>query len=93
MKEVTYRCNKCNAVRQEANHWWVVSITRKGEEDEGDDWRRLEITPWEGTWTNKDDAAEEYEQILHLCGQGCVGQVVAGWMDAQSLPDSLVAAV
>lgn len=64
MKINTYRCDECDKVKGEANHWWVVGppFTRKTK-------TALSISSW-------GQVALACKGIVHLCGQACVLKVV-----------------
>lgn len=79
MRETIYRCNQCTTEKKLTNHWWVARICRHLQE--GEDYRNFTLAPWKQDWIDPDAKPEDDEEVLHLCGQKCAGEVVAKWMD------------
>ena len=63
MKVETFKCDNCDTLKKEANHWWEVFRQSDGQ--------GIAIFPFDG------EPFEDWLKVADLCGQNCVAQFVS----------------
>ena len=67
MKDHAYICNICHRPKREINRWWIVYVRHR----EGN--LHFTVTPW-------DEHLADEENVMHLCGEGCVMRKMSEFM-------------
>ena len=62
-----YKCDGCEELKGEANHWWLVF---KGSE-------RFAVYMWD---TTLDAVTPDVSGAAHLCSESCVAKALSKWM-------------
>jgi hypothetical protein len=69
MKIASYRCDRCETLKGESNHWWL----RLPELDAPG----FVLIAW-------DDQTAEREKVEHICSQACASKALSFWMESVS---------
>ncbi len=70
MRQETFTCDICGAVKETTNHWWKLGIDRATEN------KQLAILPFNDDWEPED----YWEERFDLCGESCVLKQVSEFM-------------
>ncbi|MHB8304320.1 MAG: hypothetical protein ACYDC6_16145 [Acidobacteriaceae bacterium] len=74
----SFACDICGKVKQESNHWWMVTLGNVLCFEEGQPALHFTLVPWS-------QAESRNRNVHHICGESCATKALERFMSSGTL--------